>query len=1132
MTGVGDRIRSIEWQQRTDGSLVYTPDVTLPGLLHGRIVRSTVPHAKIRSVDTAAAAAMPGVACILTGADVAEIYYPHEGPRLADRTVFARDVVRFVGEEVAAVAAETPAQAAAAAAAVRVRYKPLPALTTVAESLRPGAPHIHQRASGTNVSLQVERTYGDLEDARAAAATVVRGSFEFGRQAHACMETNGTVASWDAATERLEIWTSTQAPRFVRKELAAVLELAEEQVIVRETAIGGGFGSKSKITDHEAITALLSMRTGRPVRLILDRDEEFISTKSRHAFTIDLETGATADGMLTYRDASVVVENGAYNHSGASVTGAAVGMLSSLYRTRAVHITSRLVDTNKVPGGQFRGYGGPQVTFAIESQVDELADALGVDPIDLRIANANQTGDITHSGYVLGSARLEECLTAAREAIGWDAKRALRGSGRGVGIAVTIHPSGVRNYPDANRSEATIELHPDGHGVVRFGGTDPGTGLKTVVAQIAGTELGLEPDAFRVQTMDTEQTTFDLGSWSSRGTVMAGHAARAAALAMAGRLKEIAADKFGCDPGQVSLGGGQASAGTADTAGIADLVELGRGGDDCLRVTESAVVDTEMVNVATGVANVSPCYSFAAHAVEVEVDSVTGDVQLLDVVAVHDMGRVVNPVGAEGQIIGGVVMGLGATLREQMLYEGGKLINPTFMYYGVPRAADAPVVRPIMIEHDDPNGPYGAKSVGETSICPPMAAVVNAVAHATGVRIRELPLTPDRVLTALRAAAGEPERRYHIWRRPGRWWIAAIRRSYPLGVHYVLHRFGTRFARRRVVPEIAAIRQPRTMTELRPLLAGAAARPGPDRAAPLGGGTDLIPARAQGLSDAGTLISLKHVTELADLTEGADGSLQIGAAVTLAGLAASPLTAGDDALRACLGGIASAQIREAATVGGNLCQQKRCWFFRNGFNCYKRGGVSCPCYAVLGDNRYYHAVLGGHRCQAVTPSDLATVLCSLDAAVHIAGPAGDRLVPMSRFYTGPGETSLSDDEIVASIEVPASARRRRTAWYKLRLWEGDFAIASAAVSADLSGAAMADVRVTIGGIAPEPYRATAIERMLAGQVMTSELIDRAAQAWTGEAHPLPGNTWKVEAGCAAVRRALEQLNAPQERSQR
>lgn len=1122
MSAVGSRIRGIDWRQRTVGALAYTPDIVLPDMLHARIVRSTVPHGRILSVDTAAATRLPGVQCVVSGADLPEIRYPHEGPRLADRYVFARDVVRFLGEEVAAVAAETPQQAAAGAAAVRVHYRELPAVTTTASAMGPQAPLVHQRSSGTNVSLQVERGYGELAAVRACAAQVVRASYEFGRQAHACMETNGTVASFDGASGRLEIWTSTQAPRFVRAELAAVLELDEDHVVVHETAVGGGFGSKSKITDHEAIAAVLSMRTGRPVRLVLDRDEEFASTKSRHGFSVTLETGATAAGALTHRDADVVVDNGAYNHSGASVTGAAIGLLSSLYRTQAVHVRSRLVDTNKVPGGQFRGYGGPQVTFAIESQVDELADALGIDPIDLRLANANQTGDVTHAGYVLSSAKLTECLTAVREAIGWDAKRELGGTGRGVGVAVTIHPSGVRNYPDANRSEAAIDLYPDGRAAVRFGGSDPGTGLKTVIAQVAATELGLDVSSFTVQTMDTEQTTFDLGSWSSRGTVMAGHAVRAAAGQLAGQLREIAAAKFGCEPGQVVLAGGRASAGQ-DHADITDLVELGRGSADALHSTESAVVDTEMINLATGASNISPCYSFAAHAVEVTVDAGTGEVQLVDVVAAHDLGRAVNPIGAEGQIIGGVVMGLGATMREQLLYEGGRLINPAFMYYGVPRAADVPAVRPIMIEHDDPNGPYGAKSVGETSICPPMPAVANAVAHATGVRIRELPLTPDRVLMALRAAAGERDRRYHVWRRPDRWWIAAIRWSYPRGVHFALHRYGTRLARRRAVPEIRAVHQPQTVTELRPLLGRGAQGPGTDRIAPLGGGTDLIPSREQGLSDASTLISLKHVSELTELTETPDGSLLIGGAVTLADLASSPLTATDEALRVCISGIASAQIREAATVGGNLCQQKRCWFFRNGFQCYKRGGASCPCYAVTGDNRYYHAVLGAHRCQAVTPSDLATIFTALDAVVHITGTGGDRQLPIAGLYTGPGETSLADGEVIRQIEIPAAARRRETGYHKFRLWEGDFAIASAVVSASFRDAVVSDARVIIGGIAPTPYRATAVEQMLAGRALSDSLMDKAAGAWAGQAHPLPGNKWKVEAACAVVRRALGDL---------
>lgn len=1137
MRTVGTRVRSIEWEQRTVGSLPYVPDIELPGMLSARVVRSTIPHGRILGIDTSAAARMPGVECVLSGADVPDIRYPHEGTRLADRTVFARDVVRFVGEEVAAIAAQTAEQANAAAAMVRVRYRRLPSVTTVTAALRARAPRIHQRASGSNVSLTMERGYGDLQAAMARSTHIVRGTFEFGRQAHACMETNGTVAAWDETKQRLDVWTSTQSPVFVRKELAHVLELEAEQVIVHEVAVGGGFGSKSKITDHEAIAALLSMRTGRPVKLVLDRDEEFASTKCRHGFTIELETGATDDGELTHRRAAMQVDNGAYNHSGASVTGAAIGLMSSLYRTQAVQVRSQLVDTNKVPGGQFRGYGGPQVTFAIESQLDELATELGIDPIDLRIRNANQTGDITHAGYVLSSAHLAECLTAVRDAIGWDIKRQLAGSGRGVGVAVTIHPSGVRNYPEANRSEAGIDLYPDGHAVVRFGGSDPGTGLKTVIAQVAAEELGLDPVDIHVQTMDTEETTFDLGSWSSRGTVMAGHAVKAAATEMAAQLRQIAAAKFGDEPDEIGLSGGRARSSTGqDAVDIADLVELGRGNADGLHVTEAATVDTEMVNVATGVANVSPCYSFAAHAVAVEVDAESGEVRLLDVVAAHDLGRAVNPTAAEGQIIGGVVMGLGAAMREQLLYESGTLINPAFMYYGVPRAADVPAVRPIMIEHADPNGPYGAKSVGETSICPPMAAVANAVAHATGVRIRELPLTPDRVLTALRAAAGEQDPRYHLWRRTSRWWIAAMRWAYPRGLHFILHRWGTRLARHAAVPPISSVQQPTTVAELRALLPAGRAdrgRTGGDSAAVLGGGTDLIPARAQGLGRSSTLISLRHIPELAEISESTGGNLLIGAAVTLADLARSPLTIGDRALREAILGIASAQIREAATVGGNLCQEKRCWFYRGGFQCYKRGGNTCPCYAVLGDNRYHHAVLGAHRCQAVTPSDLATILSALDGSLHICGPDTDRMLPVAMLYSGPGETRLAPGEVIRLVEVPAVARQRTTAYHKLRLWEGDFAVASASVSADLSERTVRDIRVIIGGISPTPYRAVPVERLLTGRLLTDDLIATAARAWAGEAHPLPGNRWKVAAACAVVRRALQlAADAGQEKDRR
>ena len=326
------------------------------------------------------------------------------------------------------------------------------------------------------------------------------------------------------------------------------------QVIVREVAVGGGFGSKSKIADQEVLAGALAVRTGRPVRLVLSRAEEFATTKCRHAFDVELTTGIDGDGRLTHRETRILVDNGAYNHSGASVTGAAVAAAASWYRTGGgVHVRATLVDTNKHPGGQFRGYGHPQVAFAIESQMDELADARGLDPIDFRILNAHRSGDVTRAGWRLHSAHLVECLEAVRDAIGWREKRARAGTGRGVGVAVAMHVSGARTYEHANRAEAGIDVRADGTVRVRFGGADPGTGQKTAIAQVAAEELGVDLSRITVVTMDTEETPFDLGSWSSRGTVMGVHAVGTAARSAARRLRDDRRRQAGrCGRGRVA----------------------------------------------------------------------------------------------------------------------------------------------------------------------------------------------------------------------------------------------------------------------------------------------------------------------------------------------------------------------------------------------------------------------------------------------------------------------------------------------------------------------------------------------------------------------------------------------------
>jgi CO/xanthine dehydrogenase Mo-binding subunit/CO/xanthine dehydrogenase FAD-binding subunit len=1046
------------------------------------------------------------------------VTYVHHGGPLSDRRPLARDRVRFVGEEVAAVAAETAELAEAALRLIEVRYEPLAHVESIDDALRPGAPRLHARALGGNVSLRIERRYGDVAGARAAAATVVRGRYRFGRQAHACMEPNSTLARWDPEGRRLELWTSTQAPYFIRKEVAHCLGLSLDQVVTHEVAVGGGFGSKSKISEHEVLAAALAMRTApRPVRLVLDREEEFSCTKCRHAFDIELETGADPEGRLTHREARMRVDNGAYNHSGPSVMGYGSLVMGSLYRVGAVHLVAELVDTNKHPGGQFRGYGGPQATFAIECQMDELAEAIGADPIDLRIANANREGDTTLAGWRISSAGLVQCLEAVREAIGWDAKRRLGGSGRGVGVAAAIHVSGAHVYEGAERADAGVDVLADGRIRVRFGGADAGTGQRTVLAQIAAEELGVPASEVEVLTMESDRTPPDLGAWSSRGTLISGSAVQAAARRAAALLREAAARKLGVEPSAVRLQDGQAVAGP-DRVDLADLLPLTEGAEDGeLRVEETFVADMEPVNPETGVSNLSPAYSFAAHAVEVEVDRDTGGVRVLRVVAAHDCGRAINPIAAESQVTGGVAMGLGAALGEELVYEQGRMANPAYISYPMLRAADAPPIQPILIDRPDPAGPYGAKGIGEISLVPTPAAVANAVSHALGVRIREIPITPDRVLRALREAGEKPPRRHHLWRRPDRWEISLVRWLYPRGLFALLHRYGSRRATERRSRPIREVVRPSAVEEAVEVLARAGGAAGA-----IAGGTDLLPARRQGLADPEVLVDLAGIEGLRGVREDGQGDLVIGAATTLADLARAVAGTGDLVLRRTVELIASPQVREMATVGGNLCQQKRCWFYRNGFPCYKRGGWTCPCYAVLGDHRFHHAVMKAHRCQAVTPSDLATTLVALDAGVTIAGPTGTRRVPVERLYSGPGEPALRRGEVLTEVRVPAGARARVSSFEKLRLWEGDFALASACASVALDRAGrVSEARVVLGAVAPTPYRAVAAERRLVGRSLDPDLIAAASEAWTGAAHPLPGNAWKVDAAAGLVRRALE-----------
>ncbi|HUC63680.1 MAG TPA: molybdopterin cofactor-binding domain-containing protein [Alphaproteobacteria bacterium] len=1114
MSEIGRRARPLDWQAITAGRFVFGTDLALEGMLVGRILRSPHAHARILSLEAEPARRLPGVRAVITAADFAPgMRYLHEGA--GDRAPIAGDVVRFVGQEVAAVAADTAEQADAALRAIRVEYRRLDAPFTIDQALAPGAPELNVRTTGrANLARRLARHWGDPEGGRAAGQVSVEGTYWYPPQGHVCMEPNVTVASWDEAKGELHLWTGTQAPIFVLEELAHVLGLEIGRIFCHEIGVGGAFGSKSRISEHEAIACRLSIATRRPVKIALTRSEEFATTKSRHAFRTALRLHADETGRIRALDARIAADNGAYVHSGFSVLSAGPKAFGTLYGVDGLEVEALLVDTSKQPGGQFRGYGTTQSVYALESLMDDLAARLGLDPIELRKRNANRPFTRTVQGARIQSARLIECLDAVRAAIGWDEKRLKPKPGRGVGIATGIHSSGTYARAGANRNDGAIDIYADGSVRVRFGGIDTGTGQRTILAQIAAHELGVDLERVSVLSTETGKTPYDLGAWGTRGTFYSGNAARKTAVEAAARVKALAARTLGNEP--VTLEGGMAKCG-ARAIPIGDLVQGSPDAvDGCLTVETSFVeTEAEMLDPKTGIGNLSATYSFAAHAAEVEVDRRTGRVRLLDLVAAHDIGTAINPTMVEGQIAGGVAMSVGVALGEELIHEQGRLVNGTYLNYPMRRPADLPRIRAILVEGGDPKGPYGAKGVGELCVTPGAPAVANAIHHAVGVRIKDLPITPDKILTALAAKEGR-KRRHSLWRRPDRWWVALVRWAYPHGVFRLLSRWGVRLARRPGPRPIEGMDMPTSLGDALRALGDST---------PITGGTDLLPRRQQGLAAPKRLVSLLDVQEMSKIAVDADGSVSIGAAVSLAQLARE-LGPKMPMIAEAVEHIASAQIRDMATVGGNLLQEKRCWFYRNGFDCYKRSGFGAPCYAVMGDHRFYHAAIGAHRCQAVTPSDLATVLMALDADAIVAGPSGTRTVPLAGFYSGPGESVLRPDELLTEIRIGAGALARRGRFEKLGLWEGDFAIASVAVTTlPDAGGQWRDPRIVMGGLAPTPWRARATERALDGTALDVAALRRSLDRELDRAaHPLPRNGWKLDAAAGLAEHAVEYLS--------
>ena len=756
---IGKPFPQLNASDKVRGSAKYSEDLNFPRMLYGKILRSPHAHAKILEIDTSEAKKVEGVKAVVTAKDTPQIPFIHLGFHFEDKLPLQLLKVRYVGDEVAAVAAVSEAIAEKALRQIRVKYEPLPPVFDPEEAMKESAPQIHEGRS--NLILQIKRHFGDVERAFRDADLVVEDLFETPAQSHCNMEPRCSVALLD---ERgiLNIWSSTQASYYVRKEVSHVLGLPLSKVRVMEINAGGGFGSRSKVCEDEAITALLVLKTGRPVKIAYSREEEFSATRIRLPFKMWIKQGVKKDGTLRAREVRVIADKGAYIHFGPAIVGYAGGVVASLYRVPNVRYEGNVVYTNKHFGGPFRGFGAPQVTFAIESQLDTIALELGMDGAELRLRNANKPGETTPSGWKITSCGFTECIRKVVEVSGWNEKRKQKAEGdvvRGIGMASGIHISGAKVLPDGDFSGAIVKVFEDGLATAYKGSTDMGTWSNTATAQIVAETLGVSFEKVRVISMDTETTPTDSGSFASKVTFVHGNAAKKAAEQVREKLFRAVADALEANTEDLEVEDGRVFVRGSPDRGMTYGEAVTKSKDRvCGWVSAEYHYDppSELINHQTGISNISAAYTFAAQVAEVEVDKKTGLVRVTGFAAAQDVGRTINPLAVEGQLQGSIVQGIGYALSEEYAYQDGAVMNANFTDYKMPSATEAPSpqnIKTILIETNDPEGPYGAKGVGELSLNPTAAAISNAIYDAIGVRFRSLPITPERILEALESQA-------------------------------------------------------------------------------------------------------------------------------------------------------------------------------------------------------------------------------------------------------------------------------------------------------------------------------------------------------------------------------------------
>ena len=749
-------VPNIDGIAKVTGRAAYTFDVKLPGMLYGKILRSPYPHAKILNIDTGKAGSLIGVKAVVTGKDTLGkkqgIWRRYK--ELCDEEILAREKVRYIGEPVAAVAAVDEDTAEQALELIEVEYEILPAVFDPMEAIKEGTPQLHEHTEkNINVTRHIE--WGEVDEAFKAANYVREDWFRVSSQAHVCLETHCAVASY-VPEGKLTVWTSTQSHYYIKVLLSDILGLRENDVRVISRYTGGGFGSKFELDSAQFCSSLLSMKLYKPVKIVLSRDEEFMATKRRTPMFYYLRTGVKKDGTFLVKEARVFTDGGAYTSMGATALYLTGFFQAFPYVWPNYRYDGYRVYTNTEPSSAMRGFGAPQATFTAETQIDLIANDLGIDPVAIRRKNAMYPGYEVPGQATIQSCGLNQCLDKVEE---WIKSRGKLPSNHGIGIAAYGFMSGgIFNWFDTPYafSSAVVQVNIDGKVDLYIGSQDMGQGSNTTLAMICAEELGVRLEDIRLHMGDTDTCPVDLGAWGSRETLMQGNAVKMAAAEVKRKILEFAAAKMGPNiVYDLDIKDRWVHLIARPERGIAyyDAVKEAIRGKDGQPIIGRGHYTPHRKGM------ISPAYSFGVQAVEAEVDPITGKITLKNCVTAHDCGQVINPLGVQGQLEGAMAMAAGYGFTEDLPMDEGKILNPNLVDYKILRSTEMPETSVMEVETFEPEGPFGAKEAGEGLTNPTAGALGNALYHAVGISIKDLPLTPEKVLRALREKKGRKKRK-------------------------------------------------------------------------------------------------------------------------------------------------------------------------------------------------------------------------------------------------------------------------------------------------------------------------------------------------------------------------------------